>query len=125
MKVSKEYVKWYNTMKRIKIYFHMLQKILRTIEYIIAANTYVDIEWQCLITKEMQDDQDNEKMLIRCISHPLCMQTLWRRDVLTHLYLSFSLFITGSDFFASINELVGKRHNISLTNPQYQGQVKN
>ena len=39
--------------------------------------------------------------------------------------LFFSLFfITGSDFFASINELVGKRHNISPTNSQYQGQVK-
>ena len=58
------------------------------------------------------------------------MQTRYRRDILTHLHLSFSLtfslfFITGPDFFASINELVGKRHIISLTNSQYQGQVKN
>ena len=47
-----------------------------------------------------------------------------RSDASLSLFL-FSLFITGSDFFASINELVGKRHNIGLTNSQYQGQVKN
>ena len=47
-----------------------------------------------------------------------------RSDASLSLFL-FSLFITGSDFFASINELVGKRHNISPTNSQYQGQVKN